>query len=229
MKRWVDQKSRIAGLVLVFIVVGVVNAAASEIPESAKHEPAQRLIVRVAGQEIEVKAGEPTKVHIDGAWVEFLVEPGPEKTFDSGVMSFDYLNEMAFAFDGTDPTISQWSLDGQDSIIMIQQLTDEVGVDEYGGILLDTLEQGYGPMFQKREPIEIELGGKMLAGERITFALAELSVVLTQDVYMYSHGEAGGSLILQDTLTDAGDHSPEFEAMVDRLSRSFRWADLGQP
>jgi len=205
------------------------SAAADEQPaDAAELEPPQQLVVTVDGEAIGATAGVPMRVKINGEWVELLIEATGERTFDNGNVSFDYLDEMAFAFDGSEPGLQLWDFNGQDCVIMVQQTSPDIDFKEYRRELLNVLAMGYGEMFDKRESIQIALGGEKLEGEMFTASLKNMGVALTQQIFFIQRGEVGTVLIFQDALGDNGEHSAEFISMVDRLERTLRWSDLGK-
>lgn len=202
---------------------GVAADEAADAAAAGETEPAQRMLATVDGQQVEVVAGEPTRVQVNGEWIELLIEPTGERTFSNGNVSFTYRDEMAFLFDNNEPSLRQWYFDGQDCVIIVQEPSAEIAFADYKAELIDIMQQGYGPMFEKREPVTMTLGGEELSGERITASLKDIGVIITQHILFKEHGDTGSVLILQDALTEDAEHSAEFIDLVDRLERTLRW------
>lgn len=220
----------ICGLGLMGLVglMGGGGAAADEAEGAAgEQEPLQQFVVTIGGTTMTVEAGEVVTVTIGGEERELKIEPTGERTFDNGVVSFTYIDEMAFAYDGSVEGLRQWYFDGQDAIIILQHIGPELGFEEYRGEFISELAAGYGPMFDRLDPAEIELGGQTLAGNKITAKIVNMGVVLNQYVYFIERGDTGVALILQDTLTEQGVHTAEFDALVERLKASLRWNEAG--
>lgn len=216
----------LSGLILAGVMVGATDAGAE--PGPGETEPLQQFVVELGGQTLVVEAGETVWVTVGGERQPLVIEPTGERTFDNGVLSYTYADEMAFAFDDSVEGLKQWYFDGQDCVIILQQVDDQTDFETYRTTLVQEMVAGYGAMFEGSAPVEIEVDGQKLTGEKITANMTNFEIVIVQYIYFFEHGGKGGSMILQDTLLDDGSHTAEFMELKRRLETTLRWSEGGE-
>lgn len=190
-------------------------------------QPAQQLLLEIDGAVATVEAGRWTTTMVGGREVRLRVTPTGVRRLDVGFVSFDYLDEFAFEYDDTDPTVTMWTLDGSNAVIMLYQLAEGIHPPGYVEQVAGMMAASYGEWFHAEAAAPaIELDGKQLTGRRLIMRLevAGEAVWLTQDLYAFEAGGVGGCLILQDAPPAIDEQTPEFEAMLARLEQSLTWA-----
>jgi len=141
----------------------------------------------------------------------------PYRVFNKAGIKFKFLSRMYFSLDDSDPIVNTWSIDGDNSLILIQEF--KMPIDEK--TVIDALKDEYIQMKATVDVKGVQLKGKndVLDGKRIKMKIGNVS--LSQDVYVVKMGMRTTAIILQDTFEDDGNNTSEYAKMVKIFTESF--------
>jgi hypothetical protein len=160
----------------------------------------QEIVITVAGKEVRAKAS----VHAN-------------RRFEGAGVRFDFPRDMAV---GTEPgaAMSQWTLDGDDCVILVNAFDDGDAADLAADVLANTLRA----LDAKAAPATactVSLGGKDHAALRGRARMAGTVIEVTS-VWLVAGGKAV-TLMLQDSLGDDGKATPEATRVLELLKTTF--------
>ncbi|MCR6700995.1 MAG: hypothetical protein NVV68_07545 [Dokdonella sp.] len=178
-------------------------------------EPAAQLRVMLGGQELRVEAGRPVEVELDGRRTTLRVEELPYRRFAEAGIAFDYPRHLSWE---AEP--GHWTLDGNSAVVMVFSAAKGEAPDPDS--VLDGIEQSLERARRApRESILLSARSGALDGTAMTVTLAGSR--LRYEAYSIEGRSHDALLVLQDTLTDAGDASAEFAAMRKQLAQTLEF------
>lgn len=201
-------------LVVFPLLLGVCLAAPPEVdPESI--EPPLGYSLQVGNESISLREGQP--VQLTGTFVNPQVKLSSDdfRTFPYAGLSFRYPKDFSFEADFTNPDLRQWSLDGQNCVILIQVVKASVPVSEFA----DTLTDQYGKQNCQVADVSITLGDHKFKGKRVQAKLVMHTLV--QEVFSLPTSAGTRLLLLQDSPKDDGTPSEERKRLGKLLTETF--------
>jgi hypothetical protein len=177
-------------------------------------EPATMLEVTVGGKVQKVSEG--SAFDVNGTSVTARVSD--VKTLATGAVDFDYPRHFAFEYDGSVEGMRQWTLDGNNVVLMLFEIDGAAEVKDFE----EGMAERFGKKNCKGSNTSLRLGGKELQGRRLDITLA--GTALSMD--MLKLPESDGKtrvLFIQDTKTDSGGTSDESKDTVKLLDRTIRY------
>ncbi len=139
------------------------------------------------------------------------------KKFNAGGLSFEYPSNFSFEVDKSEG-YQNWTLDGNDFVIMIIDIAGEAQVSDY---IAEMIGQ-FGEENCTTKEIKSRLGEKILAGVKLDVALAGQRITI--DFYKYSTAENTSKFItFQDTLEEDGTPTSEAAKTFKMINDSIQY------
>ena len=177
-------------------------------------EPPTMLEVTVGGQVQKVSEG--SAFDVNGTSVTARVSNA--KTLSTGDVSFDYPRHFGFEFDGSTEGMRQWSLDGNNVVLMLFEIEGAGEVKDFE----EGMAERFGKKNCKGSDTSKRLGGQELQGRRLDITLA--GTALTVDILKLPSTEGKTNLLfVQDTRTDAGGTSDESAETMELVDRTIKF------
>lgn len=177
-------------------------------------EPPIMLDVSVGGKV--TKVGEGSAFDVNGTPV--TVRVSDTKHLSTGTMSFDYPRHFGFEYDGSTSGMKQWSLDGNNVVILIFELDSEGDVDDFEEGMIER----FGKKNCKASNTSRKLGGREVSGRRLDINMA--GTALYMDMLELPAASGGSTfLFFQDTKSDSGGVSDEGRDTMDVVDRSITY------
>lgn len=177
-------------------------------------EPPTMLEVTVGGQVKKISDG--SAFDVNGTSVTARVSD--VKTLATGSVSFDYPRHFGFEFDGSTGGMRQWSLDGNNVVLMLFEIDGAGEVKDFE----EGMAERFGKKNCKGSDTSKRLGGQKLEGRRLDITLA--GTALTVDILKLPSAEGKTNLLfVQDTKTDAGGTSDESTDTMQLMDRTIKF------
>lgn len=169
-------------------------------------EPEQNAILTIDGQKYPVVVGHQSQAVIDGRQHNIHLEISPLKKFDKVGINFQYIGQRHFSYEKLSEQVDHWSLDGNNTIIMVQRYAVAVTRKD----ILNEFQKQFKAMKAdiKTSAISLNHKGGKLNGDRLDITLGNIK--LTQDIFLIPDRGSSRTFILQDTLNDKGKNTAEY-------------------
>jgi hypothetical protein len=164
-----------------------------------ENKPVLKLNVSINNQNFEVSDGDTLRY----GNMNVIVTTSSFMTFDFGSITFDYPKHFAFQFE-EDFGYKNWTLDGNNFVIMYMELGVEVGLDPFVKEMADK----FGKKNCKISDKKVKLGDMDLTGKRIDVSL--VGQRLSYDIFRITTGDYKTHFIaFQDLKAEDGSDSTE--------------------
>jgi hypothetical protein len=184
-----DLRWALRALTAIFAVL--LAAASDAAPASEDREPELGYTLHVNGQPFRLLPNENRVIEGSFANPSIRLVPDRERHFTYGGVAFAYPSDFAFDADFGTLGLRQWSLDGNDFVIMVMRWERaKMGPNE----LAIQLRLTYGKAVT-RKPISYRFNGRSYEGIRVTFKVA--GITLFQDVPGLPSERGSRLLVLQ--------------------------------
>jgi len=195
-----------------FLLLGLVEAGAKE-----NEEPPQLLTLQIeGGGQTAVRIDEPFTAMIDGKPVKMKLTASPHRILAIAGVSLHYPRSFMFEYE-LDEGMRTWSLDGSSTSIMLMG-TEALSPDEF----LKDMESAHSGSKVKVSNVRLAISGRVLSGRRLDIEIAGTSMRMRQDLYAFKGGARTYLLMIQDSLTDEGNATPETQEVLKLLSKTLR-------
>ncbi len=186
-------------------------------PRLKNTEPPQTYILTIDGAAHEITAGNPHKIDISGKTHQLTLNKGQTRKFNHAGVSFEFNSALHYSYEALSPQIDHWSLDGNNAVIMVQQYRVNVSFNE----ILQSYQDQYKQMKAATDVSDasLNIGGKNKTGKRLLVNLGEFKT--DQRIYYFSDKGNVIVIVLQDTLTDAGNNTDEFRNMRELFQKTL--------
>jgi len=205
-------------LLRIFCVVSIAWIPVAQARDSNKAtEPEQNAILTIDGKEYPVVVGHQSQIVIGGKQRNVHLEISPLRKFDKVGISFQYVGQRHFSYEKLSEQVDHWSLDGNNTIIMVQRYAVAVTRKD----ILNEFQKQFKAMKADINTSAITLsykGGK-LKGDRLNISLGNIK--LTQDIFLIPDRGSSRTFILQDTLNDKGMNTVEYNQTKKLLENSL--------
>lgn len=182
-------------------------------------EPADKLEITVGGQTVFVSDGQP----FSSGGCEGQVRISPAKTLAVPSVTFDYPRHFAFEYDGSTEGLRQWTLDGNNVVLIITELDMVSELKD----MEESMIERFGRENCKPRNSKVKLGGKELKGRHLDVTVVGESLTLELLELPWKEG-ATSMLFIQDSSTDSGEDSAERTACVELLDRTIKYSEAGK-
>lgn len=162
-------------------------------------EPSLKFDVEINGEKYQFYDGQ--SINIEGN--EITIKSSENKTFDFGILSFDYPKHFAFEFE-SEIGMKNWFLDGNNLVISYYQFEENVTLDSFINELVSYFKKENCEIVHS----EIMLGKNIWNGKRIIVNL--LGQKLTYDLYKLDSKDSKTHFLgFQDSKNEDGSDSIE--------------------
>jgi len=195
-------------LALIFLLIYFPIAGVSATENSGK-EPVQKFILNIDNTAHEVSINANHKIDIAGKPHKVRIELSPTRNFNKAGLSFDFDSKRHFSYEALSPVVDHWSLDGNNSVIIIQNYKVKVDNSE----IIESFKEQYKKMKAKTKwaKTRLKYDGKSAKGERLLINMGD--VKLEQQIFFFNKKEETRVMILQDAPEDGGKNTQEFVNM----------------
>ena len=200
-------KQIVSTSILYFVVVSAL--AQSGVDQS---RPVLKLNVVIDGKQFSINDGDT--LHYDSKSI--VVTSSKYMTFDYEALSFDFPKHFSCDFE-QDNAYKNWTLDGDDFVIMYFVLDVQVGTDVFVKEMIDKFGKKNCTISDRRT----RLGSIDLSGKRLNITMA--GVKLTYDIFSLNAKDGKTHyLAFQDTKGDDGSESLEGLETLDVLNKTIK-------
>ena len=181
-------------------------------------EPPLVFEVTIGDQTLSVGEGQTSKVTGSFDDAKFRINIRPHREFTKAGVSFRYPREYVYEADVADPGFKSWTVEGSNTVIMLFVIEGEFKAADYAEGVIPQFGRDNAKISNPRDLIS--LGLETYSGVEVTIDVG--GQLLTQQAFEIPLPEGrGGLLVVQDSLTDAGNHSKEYESTLKQLAASF--------
>lgn len=192
-------------LIAISLMLACSAASAGEVTESYD--------VSVDGKKFTID-GAVTNLTVGSKNVAIGVQRSKFKKFDDGTLSFLFPSDHAVKAEKEADGMASWTLDGQDTVIMVHRLKD-MDAQTFVKDVLNSMLETYGKS-AKVEDCQKQFGPNLVKGKRINATLAGESI--TQDIFSFPGAPTGYVLVIQE----GEKNSPEARLVNEKLKESFK-------
>ncbi len=197
------------------LIIIICCISATQFVHAQEHtvlQPQLKLDIEVNGEKHQIIDGET--ITVNGNTIK--VSSSDNMTFNYGALKFDYPKNFSFEYE-SDTGYQNWSLDGNNLVIMYFKFDAEVGLDDF----INQMISQFGEENSKVTDKEIQLGDIALNGKRIDIHIVGAN--LTYDMYLLDAGDdATHFLSLQDTKNDDGSDSKEYIDTLEIMDKTIK-------
>ena len=187
-------------------------------------EPPAEFVLETPAGPVEVVADAPFDLTVAGQTVRATLRPADTKRLDVGDVSFRYPADMSFVYDGSDPRVFCWTLDGPKAgLTLIGHRNPLTLPSAAADLTFGALMNQFGDAARREGDSSLRLGGRQVTGQRLIVTLAGTRIV--QEVYGVAAGEGAYVLILQDAPGEDGEPTAEMKSLRLRLDETWRPAN----
>ncbi len=189
---------------------------AADVDESK--EPPLEFVVNVGGKSMTITEGKPA--NLEGMFTnpKISVAPQPFRVFPYQGITFKYPRSFTFEADLATPNYKNWTLSGNDLVIMYFVLEGQITTDDYASKMMDELGRKNCKITNANA--KITLGKQTLSGT--TFHATVASQKMGIDIYRVpSPGITTKFLVFQESLDEQGNRSDEGKQAIKEIESSF--------
>jgi len=203
-------------LLFIFIFLALTGNVFAE-SEHKGVEPAQTYILTIDGIHHEIISGTDYELQISGEKHHVALKKSKTRKFRYAGVIFEFNTMLHFSYEALSPVLDHWSLDGNNSVIMVQKYSPKIGYNE----IVESFVNQYRQMNAGTElsKAKLSVGGKIKAGKKLIINLGEIK--LEQQIFYFSNISSAVVLVLQDTLTDSGANTAEFIEMRNLIQKTL--------
>ena len=174
--------------------------------------PVMKLDVVIDGKQFSIDDGDTLKYDSKS----IIVRTSKYMTFDNEALTFDFPKHFSCDFE-QDEAYKNWTLDGNNFVIMYFVLDVQVGIDVFIKEMVDKFGKKNCTLSDRRT----RLGNIDLTGKRINISL--VGVKLSYDVFDVKTNDGKTHyLAFQDTKDDDGSESAEGLETLDILNKTLK-------
>lgn len=206
--------------VLVFIIAHTLAVAGGGVaaqPDEAKEPPIQYTL-SVGDKSIKLTEGQD--VRLEGSFTnpQVSLRAEPYREFSAQGIKFQYPRGFTFEADLSDPASKSWTLSGTSCTLMLFVMNEKITAEEFSQVMIRQFGQQNCRVADPKA--ELTLGKEKLTGIGLRIKVA--TTQLSQDIYLIS-SQPGLSrmMIVQDSLDDQGNPSPDRKTTLEVLAKSF--------
>ena len=180
-------------------------------------EPPLRFELRLGDETVEVRAGTPFEVSVDGKAIKGELVARPTRRLVLEEHEFEYPQGMTFEYESVFGT-KIWTLDGNDSVVMVYRHLGALSLDEFAELIADGLSGSFGA--PEESAVSIHLGGREVHGRALVCDGS--GFFIHSELFQLGAGaRTRSTLILQDVRHERDEPTEEFLAVRQLLEETF--------
>jgi len=200
----------------------VLTLHAEEKPEAlADAEPPLQMQVLIGGKTVAAEAGRTMEVEVEGKKLSLRIDLLPHRLFDRGGVRFLYPTSHGWEVDRTTPNVTIYTMDGNDTIIMLVKYDVEITPKKASDSMVSTLSGRYGQGNVKR--VGATLKGKTETVQGTRLQVNVVGQAIEQDIYGFDAGGVTFTLMLQASMDDQGKPPKEMAEVRELFAKSFEF------
>lgn len=201
-------------IILLLITFPLASVVAKE---SSGKEPVQKFILEINNTAHEISINSNHEINISGKPHKIRIELSPTRNFDKAGLNFEFESKRHFSYEALSAVVDHWSLDGNNTVIIIQNYKLKVKNSE----ILDLFKDQYKKMKAKTKWVKTKLsyGEKSIQGERLLIHMGDIK--LEQQIFFFKKDGETRVLILQDAPQEGGENTQEFVNMRKLVQKSL--------
>lgn len=192
-----------------FFLLIILPTTGLEAKENSKKEPTQKFILKIDNTSHEVSMNADHKIVVSGKPHKVRIEISPTRNFNKAGLSFNFDSKRHFSYEELSPVVDHWSLDGNNTVIIIQNYKVKVENSE----ILDSFKEEYRKMKAKTKSTKTKLNydGKGVTGQRLLINMGDIK--LEQQIFFFNKKGETRVMILQDAPDEDNSNTKEFVKM----------------
>lgn len=200
-----------------FFLIVILPVTGLEAKESSKKEPTQKFILKIDNTSHEVSINTNHKIVVSGKPHNVRIEISPTRNFNKAGLNFDFDSKRHFSYEELSPEVDHWSLDGNNTVIIIQNYKVKVENSE----IIDSFKEEYRKMKAKLKSAKTKLnyGGKSVTGQRLLINMGDIK--LEQQIFFFNKKGETRVMILQDAPNEDNSNTNEFVEMRKLVQKSL--------
>lgn len=200
--------------IFLLIIVSPLIAAADERPEA---EPVQNFILKIDNVPYAVPINSNHKIEVSGKPHNIRIELSPTRVFNKAGIMFEFDSKRHFSYEALSPAVDHWTLDGNNTVIIIQNYKVDLDNSE----IIDSFKDQYKKMKAKSKwaKTKLKAGGSTITGERLLLDIGE--VKLEQQLFFFKRKGETRVLILQDAPDENNRNTEEFVKMRNLVQQTL--------
>jgi len=192
-----------------FFLIVILPVTGLEAKESSEKEPTQKFILKIDNASHEVSINTNHKIVVSGKPHKVRIEVSPTRNFNKAGLNFDFDSKRHFSYEELSPEVDHWSLDGNNTVIIIQNYKVKVENSE----IIDSFKEEYRKMKAKTKSTKTRLNydGKSATGQRLLINMGDIK--LEQQIFFFNKKGETRVIILQDAPNEDNSNTKEFVEM----------------
>ncbi len=162
-------------------------------------------------QPFELQLGEQKKIHV--------LRIQPHRRLETEDLSFEYPRHMTFEYDSED-RITQWILDGIDFSLTVQRYAQAGDPATLVENVVDAVREEFGDAVVDQDEIRITFRDRRMWVQRLHIELAGTKIQIVVHP-LHEVEDRVYVVLLQDTLTEAGETTSERASVLDTLEKTL--------
>ncbi len=185
--------------------------------ESSAKEPIQKFILKIDKASHEVSMNTDHKIVVSGKPHKVRIEISPTRNFNKAGLGFDFDSKRHFSYEELSPEVDHWSLDGNNTVIIIQHYKVKVENSD----IIDSFKDEYKKMKAKLKSAKTRLnyGDKRVTGQRFLINMGDIK--LEQQIFFFNRKGETRVMILQDAPDEGKGNTKEFIDMRKLVEKSL--------
>ncbi|MGJ8673867.1 hypothetical protein [Rubritalea sp.] len=173
--------------------------------------------ITIDGIEHKINLDTDNKINIGSEEHVINVKLSKYNDFKIDSFSFSYNTNMSYTEDKSDPEVLMWNMDGDNTIIMVQQFDITMTL----GILSEAMKAQFESMKAdvKTKPSILKCKNHKLNGVKSSIKFGD--IYLSQEIYSVKKNGKYTAIIIQDTLNDDRSHTQEYKSCLSLLKDTF--------
>jgi len=200
-----------------FFLIVILPVTGLEAEESSAKEPIQKFILKIDNTSHEVSMNADHKIVVSGKPHKVRIEISPTRNFNKAGLSFDFDSKRHFSYEELSPEVDHWSLDGNNTVIIIQNYKVKVENSE----IIDAFKDEYKKMKARLKSAKTKLnyGDKSVTGQRLLINMGDIK--LEQQIFFFNKKGETRVIILQDAPNEDNSNTKEFVEMRKLVQKSL--------
>ena len=201
-------------IVLILLILPAIGMASEE---GNKKEPALKFVLKIDNRSHNVSLDSDHELMISDKPHRVRIELNPVRNFEKAGISFNFDAKRHFSYEALSPLVDHWSIDGDSSVIMVQNYRVKVEKAD----IIESFEGQYRKMKAEtvRSKIKLKYDDKDVDGVRLLINMGNLK--LEQQLFFFNKPSASRVLILQDTFNEDNSNTEEFVKMRKLIQASL--------
>ena len=200
-----------------FYLIVILPVMGLEAKESSGKEPTQKFILKIDNTSHEVSINTNHNIVVSGKPHKVRIEVSPTRKFNKAGLSFDFDSKRHFSYEELSPEVDHWSLDGNDTVIIMQHYKVKVENSD----IIDSFKDEYKKMKAKLKSAKTRLnyGGNRVTGQRFLINMGDIK--LEQQIFFFNRKGETRVMILQDAPDEGKGNTKEFIDMRKLVEKSL--------